>query len=305
MKFRCKRLSPNVCLLDCGKFYLDGEQIGRAREEVLRADRIARTKCGYKFRTMTGIQPWCRPKEKLRHVFVAEYEVYAEKEFEGIFLALEHRKLCMIELNGQKIKNNSRGWFTDRAIQKVCLPAFKKGKNVLKISEPFGNNTNPEPCYLLGNFGTNADETETRLFAPQKIEFGSLDKQGLKFYSQNVDYITEVVLDTKTRLKVCVPHFEGALIGVYIDGKEVGNIVYAPYEFLSETLTVGKHELKLRLYGDNYNTFSPLHVRGEIVWTGDYSWYAEDENWTYAYLTKPFGILSEPKMEIIKGRDRN
>lgn len=305
MKFRCRRTGPNVCVLDCGKFYLDGERLGREREEVLRADRIARTACGYKFRTMIGVQPWRRPKETPAHTFTAVYEIYAEKKIRGVCLALEHLRDCALEFNGESVEKRACGWFTDRAIKTVRLPAFKEGKNVLKISEPFGNNTNPEPCYLLGDFGADADETRTRLFAPQKLTFGSLEGQGLKFYAQNVDYIANVRLERESSLKIAVPHFAGQLIGVYIDGKNAGDIAFAPYEFISKPLSAGRHELKLRLYGDNYNTFSPLHVRGEIVWTGDYSWYAGEENWTYGYLTKPFGILSEPSTEIIFGREKD
>lgn len=302
MKFRCKRVGPNVCVLDCGRFRLDGKRIGREREEILRADRLAREACGYKIRTMIGIQPWRRPQEELCHEFSAEYEIFAEDEMHGIRLALERPQTRTLYFNGERVAEKPSGWFIDRAIRTIALPAFKKGKNVLQITEPFGNNTDPEACYLLGDFGADADETQTRIFPPQKLEIGSLEGQGLKFYGQNVDYTFEVCLRERGSVRISVPHFGGQLIGVAIDGTEAGNIVYAPYVFESEALPAGKHAIRLRLYGDNYNTFSPLHVRGEIVWTGDYSWYAEEEGWTYGYLTKPYGIFTAPSVEIVYGR---
>lgn len=305
MNYRCRRVGPNVCVLDCGRFFLDGKPIGREREEILRADRLARAACGMKFRTMVGIQPWCRPKEEPCHRFTAEYEIYAEEELRGVRLALERPQTRTVTLNGERVQNKVSGWFIDRSIRTMRLPDFRKGKNVLRISEPFGNNTDPEACYLLGEFGADADETKTRLFAPKKLQFGSLEGQGLKFYAQNVDYFAEVNLEEAGALKIRIPHFAGQAIGVTVDGREEGTIAFAPYELETAPLSAGRHRIKLRLYGDNYNTFSPLHVRGEIVWTGDYSWYAEEENWTYGYLTRPFGILAEPETEIIYGRKRD
>lgn len=301
MKFRCERARENVCVLDCGRFYLNGKPLGRAREEVLRADRLARAECGYKFRTMIGVQPWRRAKEKPPHTFTAEYEFFSKDALKGVHLALESPETAYVTLNGAWADRCARGWFTDRAIKKIALPRLRAGKNILRIAQPFGNDTDPEACYLLGEFSVEADENNTFLSPPRPLDFGRTDEQGLKFYAQNLDYSFRLRVGEGEKMKIRVPHFEGPVIGVFIDGEDAGNIVFAPYEFTSKPLHAGVHKVKLRLYGDNGNTFSQLHVREEPVWTGDYSWYAEDGRWTYGYRTKPFGILSEPIIEITEG----
>lgn len=300
MKYNCRRTEPNICLLDCGKYSLDGEILGSEREEVLRADRIARDRCGYKRRTMIGVQPWCRPSERLEHLFVAEFLIHSTETLSSVWLVLEHPERCRVTLNGEHITANIKGWFADRALKKMRLPTLKRGENTLRIEQPFGGNTDIEACYLLGEFDVTADGEGIRLSPPGKVGFGRVDEQGLKFYARNLEYSTGLRLKAQARLRIAIPDFAGPLIGVFVDGKDLGNIVFAPYELTTPVLNAGPHRIVFRLYGNNYNTFSALHVHPEPVWTGDYSWYADGENWTYDYLTKPFGILSEPKIEIIE-----
>lgn len=50
-------------------------------------------------------------------------------------------------------KREETGWFTDSFIRTVSVPGLKKGENELLLEVPFGQKTNLENLFLLGEFG--------------------------------------------------------------------------------------------------------------------------------------------------------
>ena len=105
------------------------------------------------------------------------------------FLALEDAETSVIVLNGEAVSSTIDGWYVDKAISTVSLPALNAGENILEITVPIGRRTNLEYFYLLGDFGVRVNGTEKSLTAPVKeLGFGDITRQGLPFYTGNLLY---------------------------------------------------------------------------------------------------------------------
>ena len=59
----------------------------------------------------------------------------------------------MIIWNGVPVDKKVCGWYVDKSIKKIVLGKLAVGKNDLVITRPFGEKTNLEWSYLLGDFG--------------------------------------------------------------------------------------------------------------------------------------------------------
>ncbi|MBQ6543709.1 MAG: hypothetical protein IJL77_04900, partial [Clostridia bacterium] len=178
----------------------------------------------------------------------------------------------------------------------VALPGIKKGVNILTVTYPFGEKTNLESVYILGKFGVRINgykKTVTEL--PERIDFGSLINQGFPFYSENIRYKFKAV-SSGGKLCLCVNHYAGSLVSVYVDGSYEGDIVYPPY-ILEIKCDDGEHTVELLLFNHRYNTFGPVHLDVENYnWHGPNSWRTQGDEWSYEYKLKNTGILTAPRI---------
>ena len=193
--------------------------------------------------------------------------------------------------------NTVQGNFVDIAIQKVALPPLHPGENVLTVTQPFGERTNPETLYLLGRFGVRVIGSETFITAlPQRLAFGDLATQGLPFYGGAVSY-GFFAKAKEGKLTVRASCYRGGLIKVYCDGRDVGSIIYPPYDLTITGLTDGAHEIVLELLLHRYNTFGPVHLVNEKrVWHGPDAWRTEGDDWSDVYMLRRTGILKPPEI---------
>jgi hypothetical protein len=213
---------------------------------------------------------------------------------------LEERKQTLIVWNGERIDNISQGWYVDEKIQKVNLGKLRAGINFLELELPFGENTDLESAYLLGDFGVSVTGRKTVITPkPEKITFGSLVGQNLDFYSGNLTYCFHIDCP-EGKLKIKVNKYRGALIGVYIDEERRGSIIFPPYEYEITGLKPGVHKIKLCLFGNRYNTFSHLHAVEEAAKNKSYPylWRTEGEAWCYEYVLEQIGILKTPEIYV-------
>ena len=119
--------------------------------------------------------------------------------------------------------------------------------------------------------------------------------QRLPFYTGNVEYHFDV--NVQGELTVRVPHFRGALIKVYVDGVDRGNIAFSPYAVTVPGLFPGKHRVTLKLFGVRQNGFGQLHHTPSVYfYQSPDSWRSEGDLWTYEYCFKPMGILKSPEI---------
>lgn len=205
-----------------------------------------------------------------------------------------------IVFNGEAVTVQEDGYFTDKSIHTARMPNIKKGKNELIVYVPVGKRVGLENMFLLGNFGILVEGRKAKVVAcHDKIAFGSITGQGLPFYGAEITYILPFECEGGD-LQVVADYFNGAVIGVQLDGEDAGKIAFAPYTVEIPDVEKGKHTLKLTLYATRVNTFGALHDCTDRLWKGANMWFTEGAEWSYEYNLKPVGIMKSPVLKVYK-----
>ena len=251
---------PNVLLLDQAEYSYDGGP-WQESEEILRISRNFRNSLGYK---SDQTQPYAIEIAPETHTVGLQFCIQSAIEVQGAQLAVEDGDKVAITFNGQPVENCITGYFTDESIQTIPLPTIHTGENVLELVFPYGERTNIEWCYILGDFGVQVMGSEKQIVKRQeKIGFGSVTTQALPFYGANIDYSFEVELENDGEIELLTSYYRGSLIAVSLDGERVGRIVLPPYLLRIPNVSKGKHTVTLTLFGNRYNSFGSLHLVNE------------------------------------------
>ncbi|MBQ7901394.1 MAG: hypothetical protein IJ365_05460, partial [Clostridia bacterium] len=294
---------PNVLVLDMAQHSVDGEKFGET-EEILRIDEIIRKKLGLDLRRHKVVQPYIVKDVPENHTLKLRFTIHSDIDCSNCSLAMENPHKAQITLNGATADNTADGWYVDKYIQTVALPPIVKGENVLEITMPFGLRTDLENCFILGDFGTAYKGRCAYITQrEQKLYFGSVVHQGLAFYGGNVEYDTIFTLDEDCDVEFEISYYRGALVKVFVDGTDRGNIAFSPFKLRVGGLAAGEHKVKFVLYGNRYNTFSALHTLladKKRVYIGPDYWRSSGDGWAYEYQTRPMGILKTPVVRKIK-----
>lgn len=291
-----ERDEPNVAVLDIAEYSLDGKEYA-PKEEILRIDKKIREKYNFPLADGEDIQPWAMEKEEittfpyLRFTFESEFEAECMLCYEELTEAM---------LNGENVKVEKQGWYTDKQLFTMRLPKLKKGVNELIACVPIGKSVSIENFLLLGDFDVRVSGCNITIQKPRrKIAFGSIVGQGMPFYGGNITYKTTINLDNESDIIIRASRYRGALIRVIVDGIDQGEIAFAPYEKEVKNLSAGKHTIEFKLFGTRVNTFSALHnCNKSEKWKGPSYWYSRNDGWSYEYCLKETGILSSPVIEI-------
>ncbi|WP_251388120.1 type 1 glutamine amidotransferase family protein [Mediterraneibacter agrestimuris] len=289
---------PNACLLDYAEYSMDGRGY-QPIEELLKIDNLCRKKLGIPLRRKNVCQPYMMKKtetEILNRVYL-RFKIESEIRLEQIHLVLESPELFEIVWNGEQIEAEADGYYVDRSIQTIPLPGLRKGVNILEICEPIAEWTNMEWCYLLGDFGVCVEGLLKTITEPVKeMAFCDYSARKLPFYTGNITWHTEVDIKENERLAIRVPAYRGALISVFVDGKETGDIIYSPYLLELPELQAGMHKVDFKLYGNRENGFAQLHHEKTLKYKkAPNSWRSEGDLWADEYQLTPMGILRSPE----------
>lgn len=287
---------PNVLLLDTAEVALDDGAFA-PEEELLRAFRA----CGQALHldpNVRTVQPWVFGKEKPTHTATLRFRVHSEIPVSGAHFALENAAVSTVRVNGAPVEMHIDGYFTDRGIDTVPIPALHPGENVIEVTTPIGNTVGLEWCYLLGNFGVRLNgRRRTIVPLPQQLGFDSVTVQNLPFYGADITYRIPVHTHGGA-LTLTVPHYRGALVRVALDGRDCGAIIYPPYRLALGDAAAGEHLLEVTLYGSRQNCFGPVHMADEKrQWIGPQAWESTGYGWTYEYRLHRMGLLSTPILE--------
>lgn len=286
---------PNVLVLDMPRLSEDGINYGEP-EEMLRQDVALRRKYGFPMADGYDKQPWQLENEVISHYPYLKFEIESEIEVE---CHLAYEEASEVWLNGEAVPVVCDGYFTDKAIHTMPLPHLKKGHNELVVKTPFGARTSLENYFLLGAFGVRViGSTCTVTALPETLGFGSVVHQGLAFYGANVTYSLPFTMEEKGELRVKCEEYTGALVHAYLDGVDIGRIVFAPYGLSIPGVEKGAHTLELKLFGTRQNCFGGLHNCSHAFWCGPNYWYSHDVSWAYEYQLSDWGILKSPVLEI-------
>lgn len=290
---------PNVLLLDKPSYSLNGGKTKREKD-ILYTDIAVRDELGIRRRGGKMKQPWVdpidkNPKEKL----TLFYEFESDIDYVGAELALECLEFTDdIIFNGEKVEKIPVGYYVDEdALTKIALPAIRKGRNTLEINYRFGDATQLESVFILGNFGVALDGATAKITAmPKSLHYGDVVDQGMPFYGGNITYKTGFESDG-TEKTLEITRYCGSLITVRLDGNELGAMIYPPARLCLGNVSKGKHILELTVYGNRANTFGTLHNADEDVpYCSAPAWLPGGRFWCPEYVTKRFGIMTSPRI---------
>ena len=285
---------PNVLLLDMARFSVDGGE-WQGREELLRIAGRLREKFGFP-KDIYMLQPWAWKKKPAEHTLSLCFAFESDIEIADPVLALEDGDKIHIAFNGETVSFRDLGFYTDSAIRKTALPPIRKGKNELILTMPFGEKTDVECCYILGDFGVSVIGQKAKITAlPDTLAFDELTKQGLPFYGGSVRYRIPLKCDWEGDRWLKIPHYRAAVLAVYVDGERKSTVAYPPYLASLGHLTSGAHEVTVEAFISRRNCFGNIHCADEKrKRCGHDSWRTAGDTWTYEYRLTPQGIISTP-----------
>lgn len=285
----------NACLLDQCEYRIDDEE-WQEQDEILQIDNKLRERFAYPKRMEAWPQPWVQ-KSSAREAhtvslrFLVKSEIFCEK----VWLALEHVQDAVVIWNGEEVSKKICGWYVDESIKKIELGSVQAGDNSLVVTYPWGERTNLEWMYILGNFGVKVAGRYAEITAmPETLYFGDYTVQGLPFYTGNVRYTVSFEVP-EGNYGLQASYFRAPLLKVSVDDGEWKQIAYAPYEVSLGKLSAGVHKLEIICYGNRFNAFGTIHCCDETIeWIGPNAWRTEGERYSYEYQLKKTGILKTP-----------
>lgn len=294
-----KLAEPNCLLLDYAEYQFDDGE-WQEKADILTIDNAFRREIGLPRRQDHFTQPYRIPFEPIEHKVTLRYVFDSDIEVTGARYAMERPENAAITLNGETIDTSAvQGCYVDEIIRCVPLPTIAAGRNELIVEIPFGRKVNLEWSYILGNFGVEAYGDYAHIVEPPKsLRFGSVVQQRLPFYTGNITYQIDVDMEQDyDDVTLEVPHFAAPVLEVCLDGESKGIIAYAPHKLSLGSVSGGKHQLDIILYGNRFNGFGTLHnANDEFKWYGPDSYRTSGSQWTDSYLFHDMGVLSAVKL---------
>lgn len=275
---------PNVLLLDQAEYALD-DGAWQPEEEILRLDDACRIQLGWPSRKHSVAQPWVIKEKPVTHTVHLRFYIQSDIEYKGAQLAIEDAECLKLKWNGKKFDNTVIGWYVDKAIKTVALPDIQIGNNILEVSIPFGERTNVEWAYILGDFGVEVLGGYVHIIPARKeLAFGDITIQGLPFYGGNVTYHIPVKTE-EGKLEISSTKYRGILQTICLDDGPEVSITFPPYKAEFDSVSAGEHIVHLTLYGHRRNSFGPVHLANLAErYIGPGAWRSENEKWTYDYM---------------------
>lgn len=299
---------PNVLLLDCFEYALDDGEYQDACE-MLKLDNQVRKKLELPLRCEALVQPYIRIKEDVReHKLHLRTYIHSKVELSDCLLALEEAEYCTCTLNGEYVDMEPRGYYVDPAIVVVKLPKLREGRNELCLTMDYGDCSNPEWMYLLGDFGVCLQGAHAFLYAkPEQLYWGDYTRQGFPFYTGNMTYIVKPDKEQTGKAEtniLQVPYYSGAAVKASLNGEEEQMLAFLPNQCELNNWKEEDNILQITCLGNRYNGFGQLHLIGDdMFWLGQDSWRSEGTSWTDTYQVKPMGILTAPHIIVRDSRN--
>ena len=293
-----EREEENVLLLDMAEYSVDGGAFA-PMESVIQMTKKVKNDLHF---PSTRCQPWLIKPKKCEHTVTVRYRFGCDVAVEDAVLAIEDVDTVRIRLDGRAMrKNREDGYYIDPAIARLRMPRLVRGDHVLEITYLFGERTFIEPCYLLSHRDVRlAGSYATFVRRADTLSFGDITTQGMPFYGGNLSYTFPVTIREDGLVRLRISAYRAALLEVYVDGAYVKDVLFAPYE-VELPLTAGEHTVRVRAYGNRYNTLGPVHRADETDWhVHPASWHETGDRFTYEYALHKMGVLSSPVIEEIE-----
>ena len=181
---------------------------------------------------------------------------------DSLCIAVERDSLWQISLNGNALLQPRQDWFLDKGISIFDIAKFAKtGKNQLTLRRKTMHVlAEIEPVYVLGKFGLTAAEKGWKITAAEDAKVGPWKENGRPLYGYSARYKKELSLDPSKKYKIHLNEWRGTAAVVKVDGVEVANISYPPYEtVISASDNADLSTIEVIVVGSLKNTLGPFH----------------------------------------------
>ncbi len=291
---------PNVLLLDRPFYSLNGgDEYGP--ENILKADDRIRTMLGMRHRNDAMVQPWVHPVDRdPKDTVRLTFRVQSEIEYTGAQLAMEAIEFSTVLWNGEAVDLTPTGFYIDpESIHTVALPPIRRGENTLEITLRFGDITQIESYYLLGDFGVRVSGSSAVITErASELTAGDISSQSLPFYGGNVTY--HYTLNGGGHRAIELSRYVGAAVTVDVDGVRAGHLTFPPYLLDLGDLSDGEHRIDVTVFGTRMNTLGDIHNVDELEPCGPFVWRTSGNRFAYEYMLLPMGLLTTPRiLEIL------
>ena len=297
-----ERAEPNARILDKCRWRLDD---GALSEEVpvWVVDDEVRRMVGLPSTASSETQLWKIYRDEMHdtgRVLELRFGVKARVKPGGaVWLAMERPGDFEIEVNGSPLKAKPKGWWVDRAFEKLDIKdKLKKGANEIVLRTSFRTDTGVEQMYLVGDFGVDAKSLDL-VAEPKALKTGSIVKQGYAQYSGSMLYRQSVRLtrrkDERLFLSFGNKRPAAKCVAVRVNGRDAGLIPWPPMEVeITDLARSGANDIEIEAVISRRNVFGPLHLAGaDPARVGPGEFVPKGERYRPEYSLVPAGITGD------------
>jgi hypothetical protein len=296
------RTAPNALVLDRCQYRL-GDEAWSEPMEVWQAQKNVRERLGMRQVYANGKlqrhfwirEPHANDGAPVEFRFVFDVKDIPEKD---VFFVFEQAERFRFRLNGQPFEEQPRGWYLDRSMGTVKLPAsaLTAGRNVLKVGCEYRHDMEIEDAFLIGDFALDA---ERRIVTePETLLLGDWCRQGYMHYCGSMVYRFEFEADPADKRPVVMEM--GAFEAVTLNLKANGRLEKAiPWRAagtveLTHALVPGTNRIEVEVAGSPRNLLGPFHEADpDPKWTDWWSFRPTGEKYTPEYKLRPYGLMGE------------
>jgi len=289
----------NLLVLDHANLQID-HKIVAENIYILDGDAMIRSQLGLSSRAGAALQPWKIPPSSAGKVDIElEYTFECRQVPEDTLqLIIESPERFVIELNGIKQSNQSRGYWCDPALEVVDLQSgsLRCGVNTLKLRSCYTSDfAGLEAVALYGNFGVAQGSVLT---LPEPVYSGrSLTEQLMPFYSGNTVYNYTFELPESGRCRLNISRWSGSALGITFDHGQEKVLYSPPYALDSAELSAGRHTLQITVYGHRRNSCGPFYYQPEHGWIGPHEFQVKEQP---EKITVPLGLTGTVELLLAR-----
>ncbi len=196
--------------------------------------------------------------------FTATYyfNIRGAVDFAGMKAVIERPELWSVMVNGKEAKAEEGKWWLDRELGVYNIENLvKRGINSITLNvSQMKIHAEIEPVYILGNFSVMpADKGFSIEPAVNKLTMGSWKDQGLLFYSWDITYTREFIIeDPQGKYVVSLNEWKGTIAEVTVNGEPAGVIAFPPFQAdVTRFIKAGVNKIEVKVIGSLKNLLGP------------------------------------------------
>ncbi len=207
-----------------------------------------------------------------------------------------------LRINGREAHGPSGVWLERSFSTFDVTTLLRRGPNRIELETVFAEDSELEPCYLVGPFGVwrNGGAFEVGP-APQRLAAGAWGEQGLPFFGGRIRTRCTVEVPEAGRWRLSAAALRTALVRVRLgDAGDAGPLLWPPYETRSVELPAGKTPVELECITGLKNVLGPWHWDpdwDEFPMTGPAHWMRDSGLWHDELRLAPEGLPDDLRLE--------